>query len=228
MGIYKIANILNNKVYIGSSNNIYSRFKDHKTLLRNNKHHSNHLQNAWNKYGEENFEFNIVEEIEDKQLLRKKELEYSLKYSSLNPKYGYNIAPILEQNTYILNNKDSYVFTWRDIVAYKNIRMDNKLNIFEKAFLYTIAPLIDPSSNAIIYKKEYPISDTLAQLSSMSCRKIYQVIQSLENKGLVKRVKKGFSNILYVNPHYLRIRHLTNMEKEDMFNVVKDVVGEMF
>ena len=29
-------------------------------LLKNNKHHSIHLQNAWNKYGEENFEFEII------------------------------------------------------------------------------------------------------------------------------------------------------------------------
>ena len=36
IGIYKIENIINNKVYIGSSNNIERRWKEHKRLLNNN------------------------------------------------------------------------------------------------------------------------------------------------------------------------------------------------
>nr|DAD74703.1 MAG TPA: GIY-YIG nuclease superfamily protein [CrAss-like virus sp. ctRQZ5] len=42
-GIYSICNLLNNKRYIGSTNNFYNRFHEHKCLLRNNKHHSLHL-----------------------------------------------------------------------------------------------------------------------------------------------------------------------------------------
>jgi group I intron endonuclease len=61
-GIYKIVNRLNNKYYVGSSNNIKSRWRSHKYGLRKGTHHSSHLQNAWNKYGESNFDFIIVEE----------------------------------------------------------------------------------------------------------------------------------------------------------------------
>ena len=63
VGIYKIECIANNKVYIGQSINIKRRLYDHKTRLRKGTHKNKHLQNAWNKYGEDNFTFetfNIV------------------------------------------------------------------------------------------------------------------------------------------------------------------------
>lgn len=60
-GIYKIVNITNSKVYIGQSNNIKKRWTEHRSALNNNRHVNVHLQNAWNKYGENNFEFVIIE-----------------------------------------------------------------------------------------------------------------------------------------------------------------------
>lgn len=59
-GIYRIRNIKNGKCYIGSSVDVYRRWGSHKSLLRRGKHHSVHLQNAWNKYGEEFFTFEIL------------------------------------------------------------------------------------------------------------------------------------------------------------------------
>lgn len=61
MGLYKIINTLNDKFYLGSSKNIEHRFYIHKSKLKNNKHDNIHLQNAWNLYGESNFEFKIIE-----------------------------------------------------------------------------------------------------------------------------------------------------------------------
>ena len=58
-GIYKITNNVNGKFYIGSSQNISRRWYDHKRELRIQKHHNKYLQRAWNKYGEENFSFEI-------------------------------------------------------------------------------------------------------------------------------------------------------------------------
>jgi group I intron endonuclease len=57
--IYLIKNKINNKVYIGRTNNSSKRFSKHKALLFKNKHPNKHLQNAWNKYGSYNFEFII-------------------------------------------------------------------------------------------------------------------------------------------------------------------------
>lgn len=65
-GIYAIINKVNGYRYIGQSVNITNRLWQHKSLLRNNHHTYKNgdlslLQKAWNKYGEESFEFKIIE-----------------------------------------------------------------------------------------------------------------------------------------------------------------------
>ena len=59
-GIYKITNLVNGKCYIGQTINFKARFKDHKIRLKNNKHHTYHLQLAYNKYGKEAFKFEVL------------------------------------------------------------------------------------------------------------------------------------------------------------------------
>lgn len=62
-GVYKIENIINGNLYVGSSKDVYGRWVQHKRELKKNSHHSRHLQRAWNQYGEENFIFNIIETV---------------------------------------------------------------------------------------------------------------------------------------------------------------------
>ena len=62
-GIYQIKNLINNKIYIGSTINLKQRFNDHKKLLRHNKHPNNHLQSSWIKHGESNFVFELIEQV---------------------------------------------------------------------------------------------------------------------------------------------------------------------
>jgi group I intron endonuclease len=64
IGIYRIKNNINEKCYYGSSKNIEKRWKTHLNQLINGKHINCILQNAWNKYGKDNFIFEIVEECE--------------------------------------------------------------------------------------------------------------------------------------------------------------------
>lgn len=90
-GIYLISNLINNKVYVGQSVNIEKRWTQHKRELRNNIHGSKKLQNAWNKYGEENFEFSIACECEEKQL-NTLEQYYVFSLESYLPEGGYNIS----------------------------------------------------------------------------------------------------------------------------------------
>ena len=73
IGIYKITNLVNGMVYIGQTKQGFQkRYWLHRWKLRNGSHDNQYLQNAWNKYGEENFEFSIVEvlkiqEIDEKE-----------------------------------------------------------------------------------------------------------------------------------------------------------------
>lgn len=91
-GIYQIKNLANNKIYIGSAVNIKNRWKSHKSRLNLNKHHSIHLQRAWNKYGENSFEFSIIELVEEKTKLLDREQFWLDKTNCYNLKIGYNIS----------------------------------------------------------------------------------------------------------------------------------------
>lgn len=79
-GIYKIVNKIDGKYYVGSSKNILDkttgRFCRHKKELKAGKHHSIFLQRAWDKYGSENFDFIIIETVDDKSILLLKEQSY--------------------------------------------------------------------------------------------------------------------------------------------------------
>ena len=89
-GIYKITNLKNNKAYIGQSTDIKSRWNNHKRELKNDIHRNSHLQNAFNKYGEEAFEFRILEETFEENLDDAE--EYWIDYfDSTNPRKGYNL-----------------------------------------------------------------------------------------------------------------------------------------
>lgn len=63
-GIYCILNKENQMRYIGQSVDIPKRFLHHKNRLRSNKHRNIHLQRAWNKYGEEAFEFQVIQYVD--------------------------------------------------------------------------------------------------------------------------------------------------------------------
>lgn len=88
-GVYSIVNSLNNNRYIGSSKDIRSRIYQHHYNLEKNKHHSIHLQNAYNKYGRDKFVIVILEVCEP---IRDTLLYIEQKYLDLNPEY--NIAKL--------------------------------------------------------------------------------------------------------------------------------------
>lgn len=78
--IYKIINVVNNKFYVGSTTNKKVRFRQHRNLLRGNRHHCKHLQASWNKYGEDKFEFVVVEIVSEGMSLQQVEDIYLLQH----------------------------------------------------------------------------------------------------------------------------------------------------
>lgn len=97
-GIYIIQNKITKKIYVGQSVNIKRRWGDHKSQLKNNKHHNDYLQRSWNVHSEDEFDFIILEECK-KHELDEKEEAYVSKYQSNNYKYGYNSTPGGANNT---------------------------------------------------------------------------------------------------------------------------------
>lgn len=89
-GIYSITNTTNNKVYIGSSIDIPSRWEQHIYNLNHNDGINKHIQRSWDKYGSDNFNFKVEEYCEQNMLIVL-EKYYIHKYGALDPKVGYNI-----------------------------------------------------------------------------------------------------------------------------------------
>jgi len=89
-GVYLIQNIITNKVYVGSSINIEKRLKVHLKALQKRNHLNPYLQRAWNKYGEDNFQFKVLLYCEEKNRL----LQEQLMIDSYRETHGlYNIYP---------------------------------------------------------------------------------------------------------------------------------------
>jgi hypothetical protein len=97
IGIYKIINTYNGNYYVGSSKNIDRRWNEHLKKLKSDNHQNTILQRAWNKYGEDNFKFEVTETCDLSILLERENL-----YLSKNPKY--NIVMVAKGGDTISNN----------------------------------------------------------------------------------------------------------------------------
>lgn len=90
-GIYQIRNLVNGKVYIGSSVNIDKRWTKHKKDLTEDVHHSSHLQKSFNKYGIASFVFELLESVQRNFLIEKEQM-YLDAIRSYDRDKGYNIC----------------------------------------------------------------------------------------------------------------------------------------
>jgi group I intron endonuclease len=95
IGIYQIKNLINGKIYLGSSVNVFRRWWDHKGMLKRNTHTNIHLQRAWNKHGEENFEFKMIEVCTSDKLLSREQFWIEW-LDCCNDKIGYNLSKCTE------------------------------------------------------------------------------------------------------------------------------------
>lgn len=117
-GIYKIENIVNHKIYIGSSFDVKNRIKSHfKWLISKKKGTNLRLLNAFNKHGVKNFKSKIIKVVYRNQYesfrnfnnrLRKIEQRYINKYKSFDSKFGYNIS--LDTRCCVLRGKNHYMY----------------------------------------------------------------------------------------------------------------------
>ena len=90
-GIYKIENLINHKLYIGQSDDLYRRRDAHFNELKGNRHYNQHLQRSYNKYGKDNFKFNIVEKC-NVDLLDEREIYWIQYFDSFNNGYNQNLG----------------------------------------------------------------------------------------------------------------------------------------
>jgi group I intron endonuclease len=120
MGIYQIRNLVNGKKYVGSAFNFYNRFRCHLSNLNKNKHDNDHLQKSFNKYGSDNFVFELIEKVEDSKILYSREEKYireffgdncyNMKINNNNPFIEYNFDK-MKSFSLIGTDNQEYFFT---------------------------------------------------------------------------------------------------------------------
>jgi len=90
IAVYKIRNVVSGGFYIGSSGNLYERWRAHKNRLRSQKHTNPKLQAVWNKYGEDAFKFEILEVFTS--IAEMENLEQELLHKHREDPVCYNLA----------------------------------------------------------------------------------------------------------------------------------------
>lgn len=100
IGIYQILNKVTEWKYVGSSVHVEVRWQEHLKGLRLGKHHCRHLQQAWNKYGEEAFVFTILEECAPEKLIEREQSYLPEERTAESLKKGkyYNLRPVADNS----------------------------------------------------------------------------------------------------------------------------------
>lgn len=102
-GIYTIENIITGKLYVGYACDFKTRWDSHKRMLRKNKHDNEYLQASWNKYGEENFAFDVLTEC-NVELLSSEEHYWCNLLKAHDSNFGYNLKSTHPEGRNITND----------------------------------------------------------------------------------------------------------------------------
>ncbi len=101
-GVYRILNTVTGKSYVGSSNHIARRWREHRTCLYRDIHPNLKLQRSWNKYGREAWEFSVVEKCQVSVLLEREQF-YIDEFNSYRK--GYNQSPRADRPTFSISTR---------------------------------------------------------------------------------------------------------------------------
>jgi group I intron endonuclease len=206
--VYKITNTINNKVYIGiTQQELKVRWQQHKC---NSNRKTYHLYNAIKKYGFSNFKIQVLFEAKDKEEMFLKEVELISKHKSNDRNYGYNNSLggekskkgtklSEEQKTKISIYQKNRLRTPHSIAAREKMskaakgrNMSKPVEASAKKRRGKIAHNIRPV--ILNNEKEY-ISITIASIEmGVSCSSILNNI-----KGLSKKTKVGIWNYKIMN-----------------------------
>lgn len=175
-GIYYIYNIINGKMYIGESVDIYRRWREHAQDLKDGAHDNVHLQRSWDKYGECNFKFNIIEKCKEDDLLERE--KYWIKfYDSFNN--GYNQTEGGEGCLgYKHNNEAKEKMKKIKREQFQDIRNREKLS---KAHEFESLPIYQIDFNGNIVK-QWQSANWAAKMLGFSQTRIYEALNHNNRK----------------------------------------------
>lgn len=229
-GIYKITNKINNKVYIGQSKDIYKRWIQHKTQLDREVKENSHFQNAWNKYGKENFRFKVIEKCHEDDL-NNREIYWINEYNSFDSNYGYNKTTgggqgrdVSEDTRHILSEKNMYIHrgekSGRAVYTDKQIRLC-KMLVYCYMKTEEISDITGVPSKYItkirtLYRWSHILEEYNEEIASMSDLELNRnskpVIMFDKNFNIIKRFKSAKIASEELNLNYSNISACCNMK----------------
>lgn len=211
IGIYCIRNTINNKRYIGCSRNISKRFNRHKNLLMSNKHFNYKLQNDFNTYGIDSFEFLILLECENDKLELLEE-KYINVFNSIDK--GYNIRP----NNYVITDEMKLKISESTKLAMQSDIVKSKLNkeIKEDTRIKI--------SNSL---KEYYKNNPQAKIKISDSKKGKKGRTFTEKeKELLRGSNNGNSKVLEKDVVAIRVRRKNGEQRKNVYEDYKNIISE--
>ncbi len=199
-GIYAIENNINNNLYIGSTTDSFrNRFEEHIRRLRLKIHFNSHLQNAYDKYGEDNFKFKILEVVNNKNNMLQVEQKYIDLYGK---KQLYNICYIAGNTLGIRQPKDTilkkskewvFVSPTDEVFNTINMRKFCRNNNLPQSHMINIANKKQNTRQYkgwISYRKEDFSTDRLIRDRKKMEKTSYELTDPLGNKFVVNNLRK--------------------------------------
>ena len=135
IGIYKITNKINGKCYIGQSNDIERRWREHKSAFDNPNasDYESKKNRAFRKYGIENFDFQVLEEV-SLEMLNDREIYWISYFNSVedgyNTSYGGQGPNLKGENHSQAKNNKEVVNRLKYMLEHSNISYDKLSEIF--------------------------------------------------------------------------------------------------
>lgn len=222
-GVYSIENTVNGNIYIGSTKNLKRRMADHCFRLRRRDHHCRHLQNAWNKYGEESFRFFVLEYCLPEELVYREQCWID----SLVPEY--NIAKKAYSPLGISRSEETKKLM--SAAQKGNKKMLGKRHTDEtrakmskamKGNTNTLGKKFTEEHKAKIRSAKIGISRSMKSVAKMSATKIANGVHRGEKNS---SAKLDIQKVVIIR--YLKNKHkLTNQKIADLAGVSSSVVSK--
>ena len=210
-GIYMIINIENGNKYIGSSKSIKERLQNHIWHLNKGTHNNGHLQNAWNKYGYQKFDYGILCICDEKDRFEKEQYFINI----FNPEYNIDIDVKRNFLTQETKNKIS-----KSIKELYNNGFVNSNKIKEDVYLYDIDSLeMINTFNCIADAAEYVYkrrgSIKYQQVNNAILKNKYVLLNKNNFKSKIELKNFINKNIMHYKTFEGDIRYLI-VEKDDL------------
>ena len=210
-GVYQIINMKNNKMYVGSSKNIENRWKKHIYDLNNKTHHNKHLQNAWNKYSEENFEFEVIEYVSNETRLIEREQYWMDELNSYNKDIGYNIE---DKASIPASNKFSTKIL---SIQNRNMLLKNQYTKNECVFIFSLLPFVYAPRNEVKINYKYPTYSEIMKIVQMSRNTFLETIKGLKSKNIINIFTTNSGNIVTFNPNFFIVDNDIDIDTYEIF-----------